>query len=65
MNIVGKIKLFLFPDIEPIKNIKEFIQQQMATSCQSKQKIDGMIATLNGEDNWFLRRVNKEGYDGQ
>ena len=65
MNIINKIKQFLSPDIEPIKNIKEFIQQQMATSCQSKQKIDGMIATLNGEDNWFLRRVSKEGCDGQ
>ena len=65
MNIVCKIKLFLFPDIESIKDIKESVQRQIAASCQSKQKIDGMIATLNGEDNWFLRRVNKEGYDGQ
>ncbi len=58
---MSRILNFLFPKaIIFMERIK--IQKDVA--CANKQRIDKMIATLNGEDAWMLKVVRKENGNG-
>jgi hypothetical protein len=52
-----------FPGIH--EDLKEKIKEQHKIACENQQRVDRMMATLNGEEEWFLRvvRTKEEGKD--
>ena len=64
MNIIGHIKSFLFPYEEELKAIRENNLDQIAIAVDNTRRIESMMATLNGEDGWMLKRVKEDHADG-
>ena len=57
MSAVSRVKSFFFPFDFGMKEIREHLQQQKEIACKNNEKVNQMIATLNGEDDWFLKVI--------
>ncbi len=57
MTAVEAIKSLFFPYDKEIKKIRQAIKEQAVQTKDVHDRIDKMAATLNGEDDWFLQRV--------
>jgi hypothetical protein len=53
--IAATIRSWLFPYSHELKELKEMHHRQKILTRQNNEKIAHMMATLNGEDSWFLR----------
>ena len=54
--IIKLLKSLLFPFRLDIKEIEDKIHTNRNKICENTVKIQEMVATLNGEDAWFLER---------
>ncbi len=60
MSIISKVKSFLFPYDEAIKEVHQLLQEQTDVLRDTNGRVKKMIATLNGEEDWFLRVVRPD-----
>ncbi len=59
MNILERVRSYLFPYDKDIKELTGILRAQSKTLDDTNKRVKGMIATLNGEDDWFLQVVKK------
>lgn len=62
-SLIKSITDFIHPHREFIIQIRNETREQIIVAEESNKRIKDMIATLNGEETWFLRvtHPNKEG----
>ncbi len=66
MRIANLVKSFLFPYSHELAELKKQQHRERALIHENNIRIEKMMATLNGEDSWFLRVVHsnvKEEHD--
>ena len=65
-NIIDSFHDFIHPHRVLIETIKQNTKLQKELTKYNKKRVEDMMATLNGEDKWFLRvvRSTKESCDG-